>query len=141
MSGVVKGRGHPWGDFEQVAVSRALESSNHLADVIGIVKGSDASLSLPLFPLIDVAAVTDLDMSRIFQHEFRQVGGGSGEVHFPGKTVFLEHRQGAGMVDVGMGQQDGTDRMRIEAQVLVLAKRLLSAPLKEPAIQQQPASG
>jgi hypothetical protein len=45
------------------------------------------------------------------------------------------------MVDMGMGQQDGSNRFWIEAQVTILTKRLLSAPLKEPAIQQQPTSG
>jgi len=45
------------------------------------------------------------------------------------------------MVDMGMGQQDGSNRFWIEAQIPILTKRLLSAPLKEPAIQQQSASG
>ncbi len=45
------------------------------------------------------------------------------------------------MVDMGMGQQDGSNRFLIEPQILILAKCLLSAPLKEPAIQQQSASG
>ena len=42
---------------------------------------------------------------------------------------------------MGMGQQDGSDRFWIEAQIPILTKRLLSAPLKEPTIQQQSASG
>ena len=45
------------------------------------------------------------------------------------------------MVDMSMGQQDGANRLWIETQILILAKRLLPASLKESAIQQQPVSG
>ena len=80
MACVVKGCRDAWGDLEHVSVPCALESADKLTDVIGIVEWSDAGLSPPLLFLVDVAAITDLDTSRIFEHEFCQVGGGSGEV-------------------------------------------------------------
>jgi hypothetical protein len=42
------------------------------------------------------------------------------------------------MVNMGMGQQDGSNRFWIEAQISILTKRFVPAPLKEPAIEQQP---
>jgi hypothetical protein len=63
MPGVVKGSRHAWGDLEHVSVSRALEPSNYLKDVIGIVERADTGLSPPPLLLINIAAITDLDMS------------------------------------------------------------------------------
>ena len=41
---------------------------------------------------------------------------------------------------MGMGEQHGSDRFWIEAQFTILMKRLFSASLEEPAIQQQSES-
>ena len=92
MAGVVKGRCHAWGDLEQVSVSCPLESLDELTNVIDIVEWLSTGLSLPLFLLVDVAAVTHLYSRRVLEHKFRQICGGSGEVCFPGETALREHR-------------------------------------------------
>jgi hypothetical protein len=42
------------------------------------------------------------------------------------------------MVDMGMGQQDCTERLGVEAQISVLPVGLVSTSLKQPTIKQQP---
>ena len=42
------------------------------------------------------------------------------------------------MVDVGMGQQDRTERLGVEAQISVLPMGLVSTSLKQSTIKQQP---
>jgi len=42
------------------------------------------------------------------------------------------------MVDMGMGQQDGIERLGIEAQISVLPMGFVSASLKQSTIEQQP---
>ncbi len=89
MAGVVKGSCHAWGDLEHVSVSCTLKSSDELTNVIGIVEWSNTGFPVPPFILVDVAAVTHLYSSRVFEHKFRQICGGSGEVHFSGEAVLL----------------------------------------------------
>jgi hypothetical protein len=103
MVGIVKGCRDARGYLEHVSVSCPLESSNELTDIIVIVEWPNTGPSLPLFLLINVATIIHLHASRIFEHEFRQIISGSGEIHFSGKPVLLKYRQGARMVNMGVG--------------------------------------
>ena len=45
------------------------------------------------------------------------------------------------MIDVGVGQQDGSDGLRVESQATILMLGLLAATLKQPAIHQDVTAG
>src|SRR5262245_41480703 len=92
MAGIVEGSGQAWRDLLNFSVSYSLESSDELTNVIGGVEWPNTSFPVPLFLPIHVAAVAHLYSSRVFEHQFRQICGGSGQVHLSGETVFLEHR-------------------------------------------------
>jgi hypothetical protein len=55
--------------------------------------------------------------------------------------MFAQYGKSPGMVDMGMGQQHGLDRARVESQKPVLTVRFLALSLKEAAIQENSIAG
>jgi hypothetical protein len=133
--------GDPWGNLEGFFVTCAAELSGNPAHIIRIVKGANALPAPAAFFLVHVGAIIFLNAGRVFEHDRGEVGGGVGQVNLAREPMLGQDRQCAGMVDVSVGQQHGSDGLRIESKAPIMVLGLLPATLKHPAIHQDITSG
>ncbi len=82
-----------------------------LHDLLGILDGiigfdhlGTTAHSLTVFPL----SLLLLDMGRVLQHDGTEVAGGVGGVNGAAVAVFVQVRDAARVVDVGMSQQQAS---------------------------------
>ena len=136
VAGIVERKVHAVGDLDRVAVGDRLEEIGRLPRILDGVGGFELSL----LPSIDLLDVPLLDVGGVLEHHGGQVGGGGrGEDRavIPGAD---EGGQGTGVVDVGMGEDDGVDVLRLEPQVPVSTEAFLAPALEEAAVEKDPGT-
>ena len=131
---VGKDRLHPVKDLHRRAVLLGFEQPH---GVLGVLHGifrfhliPAAALCLAVFPL----RLLLLDVGGVLQHDLAQVHGRVGGVNGAPEPVFVDARDHARMVNVGVGQQDGFDFGRCTGQLGVFVH---IAPLFHAAIHQK----
>ena len=77
-----------------------------------------------------------LELGRVEQHEPGELGGRRGADDGAAEALVDEQRQEAAVVEVGVGQDDGVERRRVEAQRHVVADRLVGAALEHAAVDE-----
>jgi hypothetical protein len=77
-----------------------------------------------------------LEPAAIEQHELDQLGRGGGQVDRPGVALLDHDRQVAAVVEVGVGDEEGVERLRIEAERDPVADGLVGAALEHPAVDE-----
>src|SRR5574341_1409581 len=140
VTSIVEGRGYAGSDLDRVSVARAAKLPCHPPHLVSIVERSNTLPAPAAFLLVDIGAIVFLNAGRVFQHDRREVTGSGGDVDLAGEPLFGQDREGAGMVDVGVGQQHGADRLRVESQATILVLGLLAGPLEHSAIHQDVAT-
>ena len=147
MAGVAKGTAHRWmrRNF-QIVVNRIELTQRGLCLCHGIERRafprchSTLVLALQAFtkaPQVGVLGFLFLDVRRIRQHHRKQVAGGAGGMDRALEAQCDQSRQQAGMVDVGMGEQDKVDGRRIEGKRLVVLGARFAPALEHAAIDQK----
>ena len=97
-------------------------------------------LTLPCPPLVHELEVALLDRRAVEQHERAEVVGGVRRPDPAAEAVAIETRQEPAVIDVGMREEDGVDRARVEGQRLVLHLGFGAPALEQAAVEQQPSS-
>ena len=92
---------------------------------------------LPGVPLVELLDLHLLDVGRIGQHDAGEVDGGRGGVDRPGIAVAGELRQEAGMVDMGVAEDDGAEVARDEGEGAVVELLLGLRALEHAAIDEE----
>ena len=102
-----------------------------LHGVEGLGPGGAGALTLAVFPL----RVLLLDVGGVQQHDFQQLGGEAGGEDAALEALLDEHGNPAGVVDVGVGDQDVVDGVGGKGEFAVgnLVPALLEAAVDEDA--------
>ena len=102
-----------------------------LHGVEGLGPGGAGALTLAVFPL----RVLLLDVGGVQQHDFQQLGGEAGGEDAALEALLNEHGNPAGVVDVGVGDQDVVDGVGGKGEFAVgnLVPALLEAAVDEDA--------
>ena len=129
---------HTVKDLYRPAVRLGHKLFHHLNGILhGVVRFNQfpaAALGLAVFPF----GFLFLDMGRIFKHDVAEVGCRIRRIDRPGETVFVQMRDPARMVDMGMGQQHSLNLGRGAGQVGVLVH---TAPLLHAAVNEEAVAG
>src|SRR6266571_4601771 len=80
-----------------------------------------------------------LEVRGVGQHDLEKIGGAARAVDGPREALLAEPRQEAGVVDVGVAQQDGLDGRRGHGKPRPVAQAQLLEPLEEAAVHEEPA--
>ena len=77
-----------------------------------------------------------LELGRVEQHEPGELGGRRGAHDRAPEALVDEQRQQAAVVEVGVGEDDGVERRRVDAQRHPVAHRLVGAALEHAAVDE-----
>jgi hypothetical protein len=77
-----------------------------------------------------------LQVRGIGQHHFAQIHGRPVGVDRPAVAALDQQRQPAGMIDVGMGDDHRIERLRVEAELVMVVPLMLAAALDQAAFDQ-----
>ena len=90
---------------------------------------------LPVFFVV-VFRILFLDESRVQQQNGAEAARSVGGVDLTAKAVFYQLRHPAGVVDVGVAEDEAVNALRLEDEVFVEVFHLFIAPLIEAAVEQ-----
>jgi hypothetical protein len=91
--------------------------------------------------IIQIGGIAFLDLGRILKKIFTGSGGGPRAENRPAKAVYRQHRQSAGMVDMGVGENHIGKNLRVDRQHPVFRFRLPPPALEKPAIKKDGVTG
>ena len=133
MARIVKGGLHPRGEGDLFPIFRRdLEEAQGVEDVGG---GIERKLLAPVMGLVE--GMLRQDMGRIHHHDGGEVPGGRGRDDRPPKAILDEERKASAMIEVGMGQKNRRDLLRIEAEGLAVLVAHVVVSLKHPAVHEK----
>jgi len=95
---------------------------------------------LRVAPPVGALGLLFLQMRGIGKQDLRERCRRAGTVDRPGEPVPHQQRQATGVIDVGMGQDDGVERPGIEGKRAPVAQPQLLQPLEQPAVEQYSAT-
>ena len=135
MAGVGEFQVHAIAEVDELAVLAGVQELRHPLrvrhGVEGFRPGGSGALALAVFPL----GVLLLDVGGVQQHDLQQLGGEAGGEDAALEALLDEHGNPAGVVDVGVGDQDVVDGVGGKGEFAVgnLVPALLKAAVDEDA--------
>jgi len=108
--------------------------------LLGVDGEDGGKIAVPI-ALVDPLHLEFLDVAGIGQHVGQQIPRCLGGEDRPGEAVFQQFGQEAGVVDVGVGQEDGIDGGRIEGEIAVVELADGFGALEHPAVDQEAEAG
>ncbi|MNE10613.1 hypothetical protein D3C80_1033310 [compost metagenome] len=109
-------RRHPRQQFRKLSELHRLEQPQRGRDVGDGVDGLDRLDAAPLVAPVQMGHVPFLDLGGVGQHDLAQVPRGARRIDGVAIAGPRQLGQQAGMIDVGVGQEDGVDRRDIKGK-------------------------
>ena len=140
MAGIHQGQGHARQELLRAVVGAAHKLAHRLYHVfLGVEWFKQIFALRPAF-LVGVLNVTLLDMGAVLQHHGAQIARGRGGNDIAPEAALHQAGNVAGMINVGMGEDERINRGSVKGRLPVALKGFLALTLKEAAIQQNTVS-
>ena len=141
MAGVAEADLYTLAQLEDLSVLLGIEELEGLLRVCQGVEGLYLLPAGPLSLLVLPLGIALLNMSGVSEHDGQQLGGEPGGIDGPGKALLDQQRNAAGVVDMGVGDQNIVDVAggKIQGVVIVLVPALLETAVDQdlPAVDFQ----
>ena len=140
MPGVVEDGRHVVVDLDFLVVGRRLQLADRAIDVLHGIERLDGIFALPAFlamPLLLERGVFRLNLGRVAEHQFDQIGRGGGGENRPAIAFLHQFRHQPAMIDVRVGEQHDVEFRRPDRARRPIAGQEFPF-LKHAAIDQQP---
>ncbi len=101
------------------------------------VKRLEGRLTGPITSAVVPHRVAFLDPPRVGEHEFEEIGSRGGAPDLAVEPFGDEPRQQPAVIDMGVGENDGIDMLRVEGKGLAIERLQRARSLEEAAIDEQ----
>lgn len=109
MAGFGEERGDTWGDGYGLVEGDGLGLGEEFFDVGCVVEGEEGFEAGAFAFAVGAFQVLDLEAGGVGEDEFCEFERGLGGEDFTGEATFDEEREAAGVVEVGVGDEDGVE--------------------------------
>ena len=137
MAGVAQPDLHTGQQGLALVVIQGLEAVHGGLGILHRVQGLDGLQSFALALAVIPLGILFVDEAGVLEHDAAQVAGGAMGIDWPGEAGLDQQRQAAGVVQVGMGKDDGIQVLDVHRQRLGVAGFIFGAALDEAAFDQQ----
>jgi len=138
MAGIHQGEMHAGQDLPLAVITDADELIHGRDHIVLGVEGFKFLLPVLSAELIDEGHVLFLDVRGIHKHHRAEVAGGRGADNISPEPFLDQAGDAAGMIDVGVGQDQAIEILSRAKAVAVEFEGLLALALKQPAIKKNP---
>ena len=138
VAGVAERHRHAVRHRKRAVIVDADKLADGLVGILGGVKRFDRRQAMLGALLRDEGGVIALDLSRILQHDARQVARGERAIDVALEPLAAQVRQVAAVINVRVAQHDGVDLLWVEREIAVALDGFAAPALEQAALQQKP---